>query len=94
MLKVAPQACSIGLTWELVQKADSGTSLVAQWLGRCTSTAGGMGSTPDGGTKILQALWAGQKKERNSDSLTQPRPTKSGPGLPLSPQVICIHIKL
>lgn len=33
MLKVALQARSIGLTWELVQKADSGTSLVAQWLG-------------------------------------------------------------
>ena len=63
MLKVALQARSIGLTWELVQKADSGTSLVAQWLRRYTSTAGGTGSTPDGGTKILQAPWAGQKKE-------------------------------
>ena len=30
-----------------------GTSLTVQWLGLCNSTAGGMGSIPGWGTKIL-----------------------------------------
>ena len=41
-----------------------GTSLVVQWLGLHVSTAGSMGSTPGWGTKILQAMWHGQKKRR------------------------------
>ena len=32
-----------------------GNSLAVQWLGLCTSTAGGPGSIPSQGTKILQA---------------------------------------
>ena len=32
-----------------------------QWLRLCTSTAGGMGSNPGQGTKILHAMWHSQK---------------------------------
>ena len=40
----------------------TGNSLVVQWLGLLTSTAGGMGLIPGPGTKIHQAAqW--QKKE-------------------------------
>ena len=39
-------------------------SLAVQWLGLCTSTAEGPGSTPGWGTKILQAAWHGQKKNK------------------------------
>ena len=38
-----------------------GTFLAVQWLGRCASTAGGMGSMPGRGTKILQAKQRGLK---------------------------------
>ena len=38
-----------------------GTSLAVQWLGLHASTAGGPGSIPDRGTKILQAAWHCQK---------------------------------
>ena len=34
-----------------------GTSLAVQWLGLLTSTAGGAGSIPGQGTKILHAAW-------------------------------------
>ena len=43
-------------------KKYSGTSLVAQQLRLCTSTAGGMGLISDGGTKILHDAPCGQKK--------------------------------
>ena len=33
-----------------------GTSLAAQWLRCCTSTAGGTGLISDGGTKILHTV--------------------------------------
>ena len=36
-------------------------SLVVQWLGLCASTAGGPGSIPGRGTKILQAALCSQK---------------------------------
>lgn len=36
-----------------------GNSLVVQWLERCTFTAGGLGSIPGWGTKILQAVQSG-----------------------------------
>ena len=39
-------------------------SLAVQWLGLCTFTAEGPGSTPAWGTKILQAAWTGQKKKK------------------------------
>ena len=38
-----------------------GTSLAVQWLGLCTSTAGGVGSIPGQGTKTLPAARHGQK---------------------------------
>ena len=43
-------------------KGGPGTSLVVQWLGLRVSTAGGLGSIPGWGTKILQATQCGQKK--------------------------------
>ena len=39
------------------------TSLMVQWLGLCTSTAGGMGLIPGQGTKIPQAMQRGGKLE-------------------------------
>ena len=30
---------------------------MAQWLGPCTSTAGGVGSIPGQGTKVLHGVW-------------------------------------
>ena len=35
---------------------------MVQWLRLHASTAGGLGSIPGQGTKILQALWHGKKK--------------------------------
>ena len=35
---------------------------MVQWLGLCASSAGGLGSIPGQGTRILQATWHGQKK--------------------------------
>ena len=35
-----------------------------QWLGLCTSTAEGIGSTPGQKTKIPFAVWQGHKKEK------------------------------
>ena len=37
---------------------------MAQWLRRCTSTAGGAGSISGQGTKILHAMQTGQKKKK------------------------------
>ena len=42
-----------------------GTSLEVQWLRLHASIAGGMGSIPGGGTKILHAVQPGQKKKAN-----------------------------
>ena len=39
-------------------------SLVVQWLGLHASTAGGTGSIPGWGTKILHAEQSGQKKKK------------------------------
>ena len=41
-----------------------GNSLAVQWLGLCAFTAEGLGSIPDLGTKILQAMRHGQKKKK------------------------------
>ena len=38
------------------------TSLAVQWLRLCASTAGGAGSIPGQGSKILHASWCSQKK--------------------------------
>ena len=43
-------------------KALSGTSLVVQWEGLCTSTAGGKGLVPGQGTEIPQIMWYSQKE--------------------------------
>ena len=42
-----------------------GNSLVVQWLGLCACTAGGTGSIPGWGTRILHTAWHGQKKQIN-----------------------------
>ena len=42
-----------------------GTSLAVQQLGLCNSIAGGTGSTPGRGIKILQTSRCGQKKEKS-----------------------------
>ena len=47
-------------------KLEVGNSLAVQWLGLCTSTAGGMGLIPGWGNKILPATWHGQKKKKCS----------------------------
>ena len=45
-----------------------GTSLAVQWLLRHrASTAGGTGSIPGQGTKILHAAWYGRKKRGEKD---------------------------
>ena len=41
-----------------------GNSLVVQWLGLHTSSAGSTGSTPDWGTKIPHVVQCGQKKKK------------------------------
>ena len=41
-----------------------GNSLVVQWLGLRTFTAGGMGSMPGQGAKIPHATHGGQKKKK------------------------------
>ena len=46
-----------------VPRVHQGTSLAVQWLGLCTSTAGGPGLIPGPGTKIPQAMHS-QKKKR------------------------------
>ena len=43
----------------------SGASLAVQWLRFHASTAGGIGSIPDQGTKIPHATWHGQKRKIN-----------------------------
>ena len=40
----------------------TGTSLVVHWLRLCAPTAGGTGSIPGRGTKILHAAQRGQTK--------------------------------
>ena len=42
-----------------------GASLAVQWLRLRASTAGGTGLIPGQGTKILHAMWHGQKKQKN-----------------------------
>ena len=42
----------------------SRNSLVVQWLGLCASTAGGTGSLPGWGTKILHAAQCGENKKQ------------------------------
>ena len=46
-----------------LEKNATGTSLAVQWLELHASTAGGIGSIPSWGTKILQAARHSQKKK-------------------------------
>ena len=46
-------------------KVFEGTSFVVKWLGLCTFIAGGTGSIPGQGTKILHAEWCGQKNKKH-----------------------------
>ena len=52
-------------TWWVNQGREAPTSLPVQWLGLCASTAGGTGSIPGVGTKILHATWSIQKQNKN-----------------------------
>ena len=72
-----------------IKLAHWGTSLAVKRLGLCRSTAGGMGSTPGQGTKILHAKRHGQKKKKKLErwpNLQQPAqeknplPTVASPG--------------
>ena len=46
------------------EKVKFANSLVVQWLGLHTSTAGWSGSIPGSGTKILQTSWPKKKKKK------------------------------
>ena len=48
-------------------KRSSGNSLAVQWLRIRTSTEGGMGSVSGRATKILHAMWRGQKNISSGD---------------------------
>ena len=61
------------------------TSLVVQWLGLCTSTAGGTGSIPGWGTKILHASLGGQKTPQNQKNKPPQKREK--------PNIICLLIE-
>ena len=45
----------------LSERGNTRNSLEVQWLGLRAFTARGTGSSPGWGTKILQAVWHGQK---------------------------------
>ena len=51
---------------DLLGKPLQGISLVVQWLGHHTSTAGVTGSNPGQGTKIPHAMKHNQKKKKNA----------------------------
>ena len=51
--------------WILLKSWKIGNSLVVQWLGLHTSTAGGPGSIPGRETKIPKAVWRSQKKKKS-----------------------------
>ena len=46
-------------------KSEKGIPLVVQWLRLGTFTTMGPGSIPGRGTKIPQAMWCGQNKNKN-----------------------------
>ena len=53
-----------------VKKNTFGNSLVVQWLGLHALTAEGLGSIPAQGTKIPQATWSGQNKNKIKQNKT------------------------
>ena len=48
-------------SWLCIRRSSLGNSLAVQWLGLCTSTAGGTGSISGWGTMIPHAVWLVQK---------------------------------
>ena len=51
---------------------------MVQWLRLCALTLEGLSSIPGWGTKIPQAMWHGQKKEKQTNKQTTHKPnTKS-----------------
>ena len=52
---------------ERVKKWKRGNSLVVQWLGFRASTTDGVGSIPNQGSKILQAMQCSQKKRKREE---------------------------
>ena len=84
--------------WLYFRTPREGTSLAGQWLRIHASTAGGVGSIPGRGTKILHASWCRQKsKERR---ITRKKKKKNCQGalmkyqslhhISLSPDLICL----
>ena len=61
-----------------------GTPWQCQWLGFWAFTAGGMGSIPSGGFKILQAKWCGQEKKSQPEPQGRLHPSASLKGHYLS----------
>ena len=59
-----------------LEKHLCGNSLVVQWVGLHVSTAGGPGSIPGGGTKILQAARHSQKKKKRKKKNTFVQPPR------------------
>ena len=57
----------------MLKFGSKGNSLVVQWLGPCAFTAGGVGSIPGWGTKILQAAGHGQNKKQKKFGSRQRR---------------------
>ena len=57
--------------WNL-KKMIQGNSLVVQWLGLCTSTAGDMGVTPGWGTQILDVIQPKKEKQKAPSRLVSP----------------------
>ena len=49
---------------------NKGISLVVQWLGLWAPTAGGTGSIPGQGTKILQDMWCGKKQNKQANKIS------------------------
>ena len=57
-----------------------GSSLVVQWLRLCVSTTGGTGSILGRGTKVLHAMWCGQKKKTCGNPEAMESPSGWGTG--------------
>ena len=54
---------------EKKDQTQMGTSLAGQWLRYCTPSAGGMGSIPGQGNKILYAAGTAQQKKKKGKKI-------------------------
>ena len=71
------------------------TSLVVQWLRSCTFTAGSTGLIPVWGTKIPNAVWYGQTKNKGTFLFSErDAEAKQEPTIYLMGSVIRLHISL